>query len=244
MRNTYLLLLLLLGLCLSGLAEVQLESKDLEDVAKQDADHLRVHFIDVGAGFAALVETPKGKNILIDGGKDGKSQFKKYVRHFVPEKELAILVVTHADYDHYNNLRGVVDSFDVDNFLYSGYRSIKLSSVKAWRKFRSETLKNLTEGLGDGFAKDFLITHFFNPPRYMRLLEIVSGPKTRQDAVDLINDFGDKRLGKCMVTCKDTPGFIANRIGTLWMASATRFAFEMGLTVEETDPAVGSEGLL
>ncbi len=100
-------------------------------------------------------------------------------------------------------------------------------------------LAALTEGLGEGFAADFMITHFFNPPRYMRLLEVVQGPQTRADAVAEVSTFGDRRMGKSVVRCKDTPGFIANRIGGMWMQSAINNAFELGLTVEEADAVNG-----
>ena len=100
-------------------------------------------------------------------------------------------------------------------------------------------LARLTEGLPKSFARDFLITHFFNPPRYMRLLEIVRGPKTRPDAAEALADFADRRLGKSVVLCKDTPGFIANRIGSYWMQAAFAAAFEMGVPVEEADAVLG-----
>jgi 3-hydroxyacyl-CoA dehydrogenase len=100
-------------------------------------------------------------------------------------------------------------------------------------------LGTLVDGLPESFARDFLITHFFNPPRYMRLLELVAGPKTRKEALDAARIFADERLGKGVVDCKDTPGFIANRIGTLWIQVAISAAFEMGLTVEEADTVVG-----
>jgi 3-hydroxyacyl-CoA dehydrogenase len=100
-------------------------------------------------------------------------------------------------------------------------------------------LAKLVDGMGAGFAKDFLITHFFNPPRYMRLLEIVVGPKTRADAVATMTGFADLKLGKGVVVCKDTPGFVANRIGAFWMQAAVVGAQEMGLSIEEADAIVG-----
>lgn len=99
-------------------------------------------------------------------------------------------------------------------------------------------LEILTRGQSEAFARDFLITHFFNPPRYMRLLEVVAGEKTRADAVDAIVRFTDVHLGKGVVHTKDTPGFIANRIGTFWIQAAINEAMDAGLTVEEAD-AVG-----
>lgn len=81
-------------------------------------------------------------------------------------------------------------------------------------------LSQLIDDQSAAFAKDFVITHFFNPPRYMRLLEIVAGDQTRPEVVSTVSDFADRRLGKGVVLCNDTPGFVANRIGTLWIQSA------------------------
>lgn len=105
----------------------------------------------------------------------------------------------------------------------------------------------------DSFRRDFLISHFFNPPRYMRLLELVAGPDTRDDAVAAITTFADLALGKGVVRAKDTPGFIANRIGTYWLQAAVNAAFDLGVSVEEADatlsrpfgvPKTGVFGLL
>ncbi len=100
-------------------------------------------------------------------------------------------------------------------------------------------LAQLVAGLPDSFARDFCITHFFNPPRYMRLLEVVGGPKTRADAIKEISAFGDVMLGKAIVHAKDTPGFVANRIGVYWMQAAVTAALDLGLTVEEADAIMG-----
>jgi len=100
-------------------------------------------------------------------------------------------------------------------------------------------LGDLIEGMPERFQRDFCVTHFFNPPRYMRLLEIVRGPKTRADAVAAVEEFCDVALGKGVVHCKDTPGFIANRIGGMWIQSALGAAMDLGLTVEEADAIMG-----
>ncbi|WP_029010011.1 3-hydroxyacyl-CoA dehydrogenase/enoyl-CoA hydratase family protein [Azospirillum halopraeferens] len=100
-------------------------------------------------------------------------------------------------------------------------------------------LAALVEGQSEAFRRDFLITHFFNPPRYMRLLELVTGPDTRSDAADALADFCDRRLGKGVVRCKDRPGFIANRIGAFWIQAAINAAFDLGLSVEEADAIAG-----
>ena len=96
-------------------------------------------------------------------------------------------------------------------------------------------LKHLTEPLGDDFAKDFMVTHFFNPPRYMRLLELVTSEKTRSDAISLIRDFCDIKLGKGVVVCHDTPGFIANRLGVFWLQCGINEAINQNISIEEAD---------
>ncbi|MGZ8947253.1 MAG: 3-hydroxyacyl-CoA dehydrogenase family protein, partial [Methylococcaceae bacterium] len=75
----------------------------------------------------------------------------------------------------------------------------------------------LVQDMPDSFKERFMITHFFNPPRYMRLLELVSGPQTRPELVAAISRFADIKLGKDCISCKDTPGFIGNRIGIYWL---------------------------
>ena len=96
-------------------------------------------------------------------------------------------------------------------------------------------LASLAKKQSDAFRADFCITHFFNPPRYMRLLELVTGPETRPAVGVELARLCDVRLGKGVVRCHDTPGFIANRIGTYWITVAVKEAIERGLTVEEAD---------
>jgi 3-hydroxyacyl-CoA dehydrogenase len=100
-------------------------------------------------------------------------------------------------------------------------------------------LKSLLQDEAESLQRDFCITHFFNPPRYMRLLEVVGGAKTRPEALKEISDFGDRRLGKAIIAAKDTPGFIGNRIGVFWMQAAVNAAIDLGLSVEEADAIMG-----
>jgi 3-hydroxyacyl-CoA dehydrogenase len=101
----------------------------------------------------------------------------------------------------------------------------------------------IAEGLPDEFQQHWAGTHFFNPPRYLKLVEIIPGPKTSPNVVETLQDFCDRRLGKGVVVAKDSPNFIANRIGTFSMLNALRLMGELGMTVEEVDactgPAVG-----
>jgi len=96
-------------------------------------------------------------------------------------------------------------------------------------------LAALTNGLGARLAADFLITHFFNPPHAVPLLELVVGHATRPEAVEAIRAFVGETLGKTVIRCADTPGFIVNRIGMFWIASAMGHAIDLSLTVEEAD---------
>jgi 3-hydroxyacyl-CoA dehydrogenase len=101
----------------------------------------------------------------------------------------------------------------------------------------------IAEGMSDEFQENWCGTHFFNPPRYLKLVELIPGPKTSSDVLETLRDFCDKRLGKGVVEAKDTPNFIANRIGTYSMLNALRLMGELDMTVEEVDactgPAVG-----
>lgn len=101
----------------------------------------------------------------------------------------------------------------------------------------------LAEGLPEEFQRHWAGTHFFNPPRYMKLVEVIPGPQTSREVLDTVSDFCDRRLGKGVVIAKDTPNFIANRIGTFSMLNALRLMSQLGMTIEEVDactgPAVG-----
>src|SRR5690242_5949265 len=101
----------------------------------------------------------------------------------------------------------------------------------------------IAEGMSEEFQQHWAGTHFFNPPRYLRLVEVIPGPRTSNEVVSALSDFCDRRLGKGVVIAKDTPNFIANRIGTFSMLNALRLMNSLGMTVEEVDactgPAVG-----
>ncbi|AWU96149.1 3-hydroxyacyl-CoA dehydrogenase/enoyl-CoA hydratase family protein [Azospirillum ramasamyi] len=135
-------------------------------------------------------------------------------------------------------VEAIVENPAIKSDLYKRIDPVRKAGSVVSSNTSTIPLAVLTEGQSEQFAKDFLITHFFNPPRYMRLLEIVGGAGTRPDAMAAIAEVCDRRLGKGVVHCKDTPGFIANRIGVFWIQSAVNAAVDLGLTVEEAD-AVG-----
>jgi 3-hydroxyacyl-CoA dehydrogenase len=100
-------------------------------------------------------------------------------------------------------------------------------------------LASIAEGFPTEFRQHFLGTHFFNPPRYLHLLEMIPGPETLPAVRDHIADFSDRHLGKGVVPCKDTPNFIANRIGSFLGATVQNLTVEMGFTIEEVDALTG-----
>jgi 3-hydroxyacyl-CoA dehydrogenase len=105
-------------------------------------------------------------------------------------------------------------------------------------------IKQMNEGRSEDFRKNFAVTHFFNPPRYLKLFEIIPGPDCDPKIIDFLNDFGERFLGKDSVLAKDTPGFIGNRIGTFGMVNILNNIEKLNLTIEEIDnltgPIIGS----
>jgi len=97
----------------------------------------------------------------------------------------------------------------------------------------------VAEGRSDDFQAHWAGTHFFNPPRYMKLVELIAGPKTKPEVLAALDEFCDRRLGKGVVVAKDSPNFIANRIGTFSMLNALRLMAELDMTVEEVDACTG-----
>lgn len=100
-------------------------------------------------------------------------------------------------------------------------------------------IKFMSEGRSDDFQEHFCGTHFFNPARYLKLFEIIPGPKTKQSVLDFLNSYGEKFLGKTSVVAKDTPAFIGNRIGIFSIQSLFHMVKDLGLTVEEVDKLTG-----
>jgi 3-hydroxyacyl-CoA dehydrogenase len=136
-------------------------------------------------------------------------------------------------------VEAVVERPEVKQALYRRVEAVRRPGSAISSNTSTIPLRLLTEGMPETFRRDFLITHFFNPPRYMRLLEIVAGPHTEAATVERVAGFADAALGKSVVRCEDSPGFIANRLGIYWIQRATLEAFDQGVTVEEADAIIG-----
>jgi 3-hydroxyacyl-CoA dehydrogenase len=129
----------------------------------------------------------------------------------------------------------VLEDISVKHATYRKINPVRKKGSVVSSNTSTIPLQKLIEGQEADFARDFLITHFFNPVRYLRLLELVTGPSTRTDAIACVRDFCDQRLGKGVVECHDTPGFIANRIGTYWLQVGVNEAVSQGISIEIAD---------
>ena len=101
-------------------------------------------------------------------------------------------------------------------------------------------MREISEGFSDSFRKHFLGTHFFNPPRYLHLLEMIPGADIDPEIIDFVAHFADRRLGKGVDPCKDTPNFIANRIGSFFGGTIGKITIEGSYSVEEVDAITGA----
>ena len=211
----------------------------------------------MGAGIAAHITNAGVPVVLLDIVPEGaenrnaiaedavKKLLKADPAAFMHERH-AKLITTGNIEDHLDRvadcdwiIEAVIEKLDAKHAIYGKIDAVRKPGSIVSSNTSTIPLAVLCEGMPGGFARDFLITHFFNPPRYMRLLELVAGEKTRADALQAVRRFADVALGKGVVDCKDTPGFIANRIGIYWLQCGVLEAMEAGLTVEEADAVCG-----
>lgn len=150
-------------------------------------------------------------------------------------------------------VEAVLEDVEVKRSLYEKVFTVKNEDAVLSSNTSTIPMHVLNEKMTDQQRAHFMITHFFNPPRYMRLLELVTSDNADQSSVETIQQFCDGKLGKNVVQCHDTPGFIANRIGCYWMTCGVLDAIAMDVSVEEADavlsrpigvPKTGVFGLL
>lgn len=133
----------------------------------------------------------------------------------------------------------VLEKLEVKQDVYRKIDAVRKKGSIVSSNTSTLPLHVLIEGMPEQFRKDFIITHFFNPPRFMRLLEVVKSPEFAADRFATFCDFADRALGKAVVPAKDTPGFLANRIGVYWMTAGLTEALATGISVEEADAVMG-----
>ncbi len=137
-------------------------------------------------------------------------------------------------------IEAVSESLEIKRSLLSRVAPFRRAQAIVTTNTSGLPISQIAEGMDAGFRRHWFGTHFFNPPRYMRLLEVIPAPETDPEAIEAVRAFADKRLGKTVVIAKDTPNFIGNRIGTFALMNAIRVMQTMDLTIEQVDALTGS----
>ncbi|MCW8307679.1 3-hydroxyacyl-CoA dehydrogenase NAD-binding domain-containing protein [Acidiphilium sp. PA] len=211
----------------------------------------------MGAAIAAHVANAGVKVMLLDIVKPGSAdrnaiakgaieRFKKIEPAPLMSPKAARLITPGNTEDDFARLaecdwivEAVIERLDVKQALYARLAAVRKPGSVVSSNTSTIPLAELMLAMPASLRPDFVITHFFNPPRYMRLLELVTGAETHAETIEAITRFCDVMLGKSVVVCRDTPGFIANRIGTYWIQTALVLAMEMGLEIEDADAIMG-----
>ncbi|MGB6264125.1 MAG: 3-hydroxyacyl-CoA dehydrogenase NAD-binding domain-containing protein [Candidatus Acidiferrales bacterium] len=140
-------------------------------------------------------------------------------------------------------IEAVAESLEIKRSLFARVESVRKPGTIVTSNTSGLPIHLIAEGRSADFQQHWAGTHFFNPPRYMKLVELIAGPKTRPAVLASLEEICDLRLGKGVVSAKDTPNFIANRVGTFAMLNALRQMQALDMTVEEVDvctgPAIG-----
>ena len=164
----------------------------------------------------------------------------------IMSKEAEELIHLGNTRDNFNELtecdwiaEAVVERLDIKQALYIKLHDSCKESAIITSNTSTIPISLLTEGMPQDFCERFAITHFFNPVRFMRLLELVRGEQTREDVMDTLDVFCESMLGKGVVPCSDTPGFLANRVGVFAIQCALHKAFEYNLSPTEADAFFG-----
>ncbi|MBZ5542816.1 MAG: 3-hydroxyacyl-CoA dehydrogenase/enoyl-CoA hydratase family protein [Acidobacteriia bacterium] len=185
----------------------------------------------------------KVRNRLAQAGLDAALKSRP-AAFFVPEAARLITVGNLEDHlslvkDCDWIIEAVTENLEIKRALLGKVEPLRAPGAVVSSNTSGISLGSIAEGFGEDFRCHWLGTHFFNPPRYMKLLEVIPTPQTSHEVVELISRFGDIVLGKGIVVAKDTPNFIANRIGTFVTLSVLRIMQEGGYTIEEIDALTG-----
>ncbi|WP_111709278.1 3-hydroxyacyl-CoA dehydrogenase/enoyl-CoA hydratase family protein [Lutibacter citreus] len=133
----------------------------------------------------------------------------------------------------------VIERLDIKKSVFEKIEKYRKPGTLITSNTSGIPISHMNEGRSEDFQKHFAVTHFFNPPRYLKLFEVVPGPNCSQEVIDFLMMYGEKFLGKTSVLAKDTPAFIGNRVGIFGIMSLFHQVKELGLTVEEVDKLTG-----
>lgn len=136
-------------------------------------------------------------------------------------------------------IEAVIERLDIKQSIYEKIETVRKPGTLITSNTSGIPIRILAEGRSADFKQHFCGTHFFNPPRYLQLLEIIPTPDTHPQVTDFLMQYGDQFLGKTTVLCKDTPAFIANRIGVFSIMAIFHLMQQVGLTIEEVDALTG-----
>jgi len=136
-------------------------------------------------------------------------------------------------------VEAVAENLEIKRTLFSDVETVRKPGTIVTSNTSGLPIHLIAEGRSEDFQQHWAGTHFFNPPRYMKLVELIPGPKTRTEVLDSLTEICDNRLGKGVVVAKDTPNFIANRIGTYSMLNVLRQMQALDMTIEEVDACTG-----
>jgi 3-hydroxyacyl-CoA dehydrogenase len=186
----------------------------------------------------------KARNRIVTMGLEGAMKAKPPLFY---NKDHAMRISTGNLEDDFDKLADcdwiievVVENLKIKQQLFARIDKIRKADAIVSSNTSGIPLKAMSEGLSKGFKEHFLGTHFFNPVRYMHLLEIIPGEATKKEVLDFVAEFGESRLGKGIVWAKDTPNFIGNRIGIHGIGATMKAMLEDGLTIPEVDAIYGA----
>jgi len=210
----------------------------------------------MGSGIAAqvanagipvsLLDLPSNERSRNQIVENAKERILKSRPPLLIEKNKIDLITAGNTEDDFDLVReadwvveAVVESIDIKKNIYKKIEQVRKKDSIISSNTSTIPLKVLSKNMSDKMKKDFCITHFFNPVRYMGLLEIVHEKINDKEKINLLKSFCDKNLGKGVIFCNDTPGFLGNRVGVYAIQVAMTEAFKMGLTIEEADAIFG-----
>jgi 3-hydroxyacyl-CoA dehydrogenase len=208
------------------------------------------HFANIGVEVLLLDIVPKdaasdkkSRNKIVD---DALSFALKSNPSPIYKKSFAAKITTGNFDDDMPKIAGydwiievVVERLDIKRQVFEKVEQFRTAGTIVSSNTSGIPINQMIEGRSEDFQKHFCGTHFFNPPRYLKLLEIIPTPKTDKEIIDFLLEYGDLFLGKTTVLCKDTPAFIANRIGVFGIMSLFHLVEKMDLTIDEVDKLTG-----
>ncbi|MFT5893337.1 MAG: 3-hydroxyacyl-CoA dehydrogenase [bacterium] len=209
----------------------------------------------MGAGIAGQIANAGHSVLLLDlpGEESDNSVSEAAVQRLLRSDPPALMHKSAADLITVGNIRddfeklanadwvveAIVERLDIKRDLYQRLNDVVPAHCIVTSNTSTIPISLLVETMPEDFRQRFAITHYFNPVRYMRLLELVRGTNTRDDVMQTLADFNDRELGKGVVICNDTPGFLGNRVGVFALQVGIDEALRLNLPVETADALMG-----